>query len=129
MIEFPYPTSTGEALAFASAAATALLGLMLFVLPRLTLRAMGIGTVAGRDDAVAEIRSVMAGFLLAGGMGSIMFAQPFVYLVLGASWAITVLGRVVTAVVDRGLSRIQVLQTVIELLLAAGPLAYVFQLV
>jgi len=126
MFEFPYPTSPAEWLAFASAVATALLGLMLFVLPRLTLRAMGIGTVAGRDDAVAEIRSVMAGFLLAAGLGSIMFAQPFIYLVLGACWAVTVLGRIVTAFVDRAMSRIQVLQTVIEMLLAAGPLAYVF---
>ncbi len=126
MFEFPYPTSPAEWLAFASAVATALLGLMLFVLPRLTLRAMGIGTVAGRDDAVAEIRSVMAGFLLAAGLGSIMFAQPLIYLVLGACWAVTVLGRIVTAFVDRAMSRIQVLQTVIEMLLAAGPLAYVF---
>ncbi|MCP4318583.1 MAG: DUF4345 domain-containing protein [Hyphomicrobiales bacterium] len=126
MIEFCWPTTTGEMLAFGVAVMTIFFGLLLFFMPRFSFRILHLQTIEERPDAIAESRGTMAGFYLGCGLGCIMLAQPLIYLVLGMSWAFTALGRLAAIVFDRAGTPFNLVSVVIEALLAALPLAYVF---
>ena len=69
MIEFYWPGSTGEWLAFAVAVVTVGFGLLLFLMPRLSFGILRLQPVEGRADAIAEGRATMAGFYLGCGLG------------------------------------------------------------
>ncbi len=125
MIELYFPTTLGEWLAYAVAVITVLFGLLLFFLPRLSLRILHLQTHPDRPDAIAEARGTMAGFYLGCGLGCILLAQPLFYLLLGASWAFTALGRLTAIVFDRAASPFNLVSVVIEAVLALLPLAYV----
>ncbi len=124
-IEFYWPTTTGEMLAFAVAIITIVFGLLLLFMPRLSFRILHLQTIAERPDAIAEGRGTMAGFYLGCGLGAVILAQPLIYLVLGASWAFTALGRLTAIIFDRAGTPYNLVSVVIEALLAALPLAYV----
>lgn len=124
MIEFYWPSSTGEWLAFSSAVVTLFFGLLLFLAPRLSLRILRLQTAPGHPEAVSEARGTMAGFYLGSALAAMLLAQPLIYLVLGAGWAFTALGRLVSIVADRGLTTYNVVSVLIEAALAALPLAY-----
>ncbi|MEX3011650.1 DUF4345 family protein [Hoeflea sp. TYP-13] len=126
MIQIYWPSTTGETLAFAVAAITVFFGLLLFFMPRLSFRILHLQTMAERPDAIAEGRATMAGFYLGCGIGCILFAQPFLYLVLGLSWAFTALGRLTAIVFDRAGTPFNWVSVLIEAVLAALPLAFVF---
>ena len=126
MIEFYPPASTGEALAMAVALITILFGLLLFFMPRLCLRILHLQTMPERPDAIAEARGTMSGFYLGCGLGCILLAQPMLYVVLGASWAFTALGRLTAIAVDRAATPFNLVSVAIEAVLALLPLAYVF---
>ena len=125
MIQFYWPGTTGEWLAFAVAGITIAFGLILLVLPRLSFRILRLRPEAGHPDAIAEGRATMAGFYLSTGLCCLLFAQPFLYLVLGLGWAFTAFGRLVSILADRAGSRFNWLSVVFEAVLAALPLAYV----
>ena len=116
----------GEWLAFVAAAITVLFGMLLFLMPRLSLRILHLQTQPDRPDAIAEARGTMAGFYLGCGLGCILLAQPMLYIVLGASWAFTALGRLVAIVIDRAATPFNLVSVLVEALLALLPLAYVF---
>ena len=127
MVEIYWPQTLGEGLSFGVAAFTALLGFMAFVAPRVAFQ---IARIEARvPDAIAEGRASFGGVFLALGLGTIIFAQPFVTLVLGGVWAMTALGRIVSMIFDRAVSTYNIGATVLELLLAAaalaGPLGYI----
>ncbi|MEM6462730.1 MAG: DUF4345 family protein [Pseudomonadota bacterium] len=124
MVELYLPGSTGEALAFAVAVITVFFGLLLFFMPRLSLRILHLQTFPDRPDAVAEGRGTMAGFYLGCGLGCLVFAQPLLYVVLGASWAFTALGRLTAVVYDRAATPFNLVSAAIEVVLAILPLAY-----
>ena len=124
MIEFYLPGSLGEWLAFAVAVITICFGLLLYFMPRLSFRILHLQTFPDRPDAIAEGRGTMAGFYLGCGLGCLLFAQPLLYLVLGASWAFTALGRLTAIVFDRAATPINLVSVVIEAVLALLPLAY-----
>lgn len=124
MIEFYLPTSGGEWAAFAAAAITALTGLAALVAPRAILASLGLAPVADRPGAIAEGRSRLAGFPLAIGLCALLFAQPLVYLALGAGWAFSAIGRLVSVIVDRGNPGFNLTSAAVEIVLAAGPLLY-----
>ncbi len=126
MIEFYWPATTGEWLAFAVALITVGFGLLLFIMPRLSLRILRLQTMPDHPDAVAEGRGTMAGFYLASGLCCLVLAQPFLYLLLGLGWAFTALGRLLSILVDRAGSRFNGISLLIETVLAVLPLAYVF---
>lgn len=129
MIEFYWPTSPGEWLGWISAAITVFFGLLLLFAPRLSYRIMRITTVPEHPEAVAEGRATMAGFYLGVGLSAILFAQPLLYMALGAGWAFTAFGRLVSIVLDRGNTPFNWVSIACEAALAAAPLAFVFGLV
>jgi hypothetical protein len=124
MIEFYWPTTQGEWLAWSSALVTILFGLMLLFAPRLSLRILRLQTLPDHPEAVSEARATMAGFYLGVGICAMLFAQPLVYLALGGGWALTAFGRIISMMSDRGVTFYNVVSVVIEVLLAAGPLLY-----
>lgn len=125
-MEFYAPQSLGEWLTFASAAVTVLFGVFSLVMPRTTLRLLRLETSPGAPEAVSESRATIAGFYLGIGLTTILLAQPFLALALGAGWAFTAIGRIVSMVLDRGFTIFNAVSVVIEIMLAAGPLLYVF---
>jgi predicted membrane channel-forming protein YqfA (hemolysin III family) len=68
----------------------------------------------------------MAGFYLGVGLCAILLAQPFIYLTLGVSWLFTAFGRIISMLSDRGGTAFNWVSLVVELALAALPLAFVF---
>lgn len=124
MFEFYFPTSNGEWLAFASAVITIGFGVLLLVAPRLSFRIMRLETRPDHPEAVSEGRGTMAGFYLGVGICALLFAQPLIYLALGAGWAFTAFGRLVSMLLDRGLTLFNLISIVIEMALAALPLLY-----
>lgn len=126
MIEFYWPSSSGEWLAWCSAVITIVFGLLLFFAPRYSLGLLRLRTSPDHPEAVAEVRGTMAGFYFGLGISCILFTQPFLYLALGASWGFTAFGRLVSMMIDRGNTLFNRISIIIELLLAVLPLAYVF---
>ena len=123
-LEFPWPFTQGEWLAWSSAAVTILLGLILLFLPRTALRVLRLQTVPDHPEAASEARATMASFYLGLGISCILLAQPLLYMALGFSWTFTVFGRVVSMLSDRGNTLYNWISLVIELVLAALPLAF-----
>lgn len=128
MIEFYWPSSTGELLAFSSAAVTLIFGLMLLVIPRRSLNVLRLQTAPAHPEAVSEARGTMAGFYLGSALSAMLLAQPLIYLVLGAGWAFTAFGRLVSIVFDRGFTTYNLVSVLIEAALAAAPLLYAFSM-
>ncbi len=129
MIEFYWPSSAGEWLAWTSAAVTIVFGLMLLFTPHLSFRIMRLTTVPEHPEAISESRATMAGFYLGVGLSAILLAQPLLYMALGAGWAFTVFGRLVSIFADRGNTAFNWVSIACEAALAAAPLAFVFGLV
>ena len=124
MIEFYWPATQGEWLAWFSALITILFGLMLLFAPRLSLRILRLQTAPDHPEAVSEARGTMAGFYLGVGICAMLFAQPLIYLALGGGWAFTAFGRIISMMSDRGVTLYNLVSVVIEILLAAAPLLY-----
>lgn len=126
---FPWPMTNGEWLAFGSAAVTVLFGILLLFFPRLSLRALRLQPTEAHPEAVAEARATMSGFYLGTGLSAILFAQPFLYIALGASWLFTAFGRVVSMLSDRGNTLYNWISLILELALGLLPLAFVFAVI
>lgn len=124
MIEFYWPTAQGEWLAFSSAMVTVGFGLLLLFAPRLSLRILRLQTAPDHPEALSEARATMAGFYLGVGICAVLLAQPLIYLALGAGWAFTAFGRVLSMMSDRGVTLFNLVSVGIEALLAALPLLY-----
>ena len=124
MIEFYWPMTQGEWLAWSSALVTIGFGLVLMFAPRLSLRILRLQTAPNHPEAVAEARATMAGFYLGVGICAMLFAQPLIYLALGGGWAFTAFGRIISMMSDRGVTAYNLVSVVIEILLAAAPLLY-----
>jgi uncharacterized membrane protein HdeD (DUF308 family) len=123
-LAFPWPYSQGEWLAWSSAAITVLFGLITLFAPRLSLKALRLQTSPNHPEAVAESRATMSGFYLGVGLCCILLAQPLLYLTLGASWALTAFGRIVSMLSDRGNTAYNWIVLAMEIVLAALPLAF-----
>jgi hypothetical protein len=122
------PSSAGEWLAWTSAAVTIVFGLMLLFTPHLSFRIMRLTTVPEHPEAISESRATMAGFYLGVGLSAILLAQPLLYMALGAGWAFTAFGRLVSIFADRGNTAFNWVSIACEAALAAAPLAFVFGL-
>jgi hypothetical protein len=129
MIDFYFPTSTGEWFAFASAIVTIGFGVLLLVMPRLSLKILRLKTFDDVPSAVSESRATMAGFYLGVGFCCILLAQPLLYLALGVSWIITACGRIVSMVLDGGNTKYNWISWPIEALLGILPTLYVFGII
>jgi uncharacterized membrane protein HdeD (DUF308 family) len=122
--EFPWPFTQGEWLAWSSAAVTILFGLIMLFMPRIGLRILRLQTVPEHPEATSEARATMSGFYLGLGLCCILLAQPLLYMALGFSWLFTAFGRAVSMLSDRGNTLYNWISLVIELVLAALPLAF-----
>lgn len=118
------PQTPGEWLAWTSAVITIVFGLICFFAPRTTYSILRLQTRPDVPEALSESRATMSGFYLGVGIGAIVFQQPFVWLVLGAGWAFTALGRIVSIFADRGSTGFNWGSLAFEIALAAAPLAY-----
>lgn len=118
------PQTLGEWLAWSSAIITIIFGLICFLAPRTTYRILRLRTAEGVPEALSESRATMAGFYLGTGILAILFQQPFIWLVLGAGWGFTALGRLMSIVADRGNTGFNWGSLVFEAALSAAPLAY-----
>jgi len=127
---FPWPLSQGEWLAWSVAVVTVLFGLLLLFAPHVSLKIMRLQTTEKHPEAVAEARATMSGFYLGTGLICILFTpQPFLYMALGFSWLFTAFGRIISMLSDRGNTLYNWVSLVVELALAALPLAFVFEFV
>jgi hypothetical protein len=124
-MELYFPTELGEQLAFAAAAFTALAGFIIMFVPGYALRFFGLQARDGRPEGFAEGRS-MGGFYLGFGLSAIMLAQDWIYMALGASFAMAVFARIISILSDRSGTIANYLLLVVQAILAALPLLYVF---
>jgi hypothetical protein len=125
-MEFYFPTEFGEQLAFYAAAFAVVLGLFFMFAPGLTLRFFGLQPVGERKEGYALIRSIVAGFYLGSGASALLLAQPMVYLAFGASYGLAAFGLILSILSDQGATIRNLLLLVVQTILAALPLAYVF---
>ncbi|KQV73211.1 hypothetical protein [Rhizobium sp. Root1220] len=124
-MDFYFPTELGERLAFGAAAFTALVGLIIMFAPGYAMRLFGLAPREGRRDGYAEQRS-MGGFYLGFGLSALMLAQDWIYMALGAAFAMAAFARTVSLLSDKGSTMINYLLLVVQIVLAALPLGYVF---
>ncbi|MFN3548442.1 MAG: DUF4345 domain-containing protein [Mesorhizobium sp.] len=122
-LTLPWPTTTGEALAFASAVAAILAGLAALILPGIWAGLTG----EPRDRAVAaSALRAASGFPIGLGIAAIMLAQPLLYLALGAGWLFSAIGRAAALAFDRTAWGMGLVRLALDILLAALPLAHAF---
>lgn len=127
-MEFYFPTEFGEQLAFGAAAVAALIGALVMFAPGLTLKFFALQPREFRPEGYGAARS--AGGLIVGfSATALMLAQPTLYLAFGAAMALAAFGRILSIMSDRGNTLRNFLLLVVEILLAALPLFYVFGLV
>ncbi|MBJ6135529.1 DUF4345 domain-containing protein [Ochrobactrum sp. Q0168] len=125
-MEFYLPTTTGEWLAWSSAAVTAFAGLVMLFAPGITMKLLRLQPINARPEAFSSIRAVLGGPYLALGLGALIFAQPYLWIVLGVAWGFALFGRFISMMSDRGGTVYNWLAGIVEFLLAAGPLLYAF---
>lgn len=126
-LAFPWPATQGEWGAWVSALVAVIFGLVLLFAPHTALRALRLQTREGRPHAVAEARSTMAGFYLGLGICCLLLGnQPFLYNALGFSWLFAAFGRVISMLSDAGNKPYNWAALLVQLLLAALPLGFVF---
>jgi hypothetical protein len=85
---------------------TLVLGLIALLLPDLALKIMRLEPRMRHPFGRGEPRGTLAGFHIALGLSVLLTPQPpdFVVIMLGASWLLTGVGRLVSMVFDRGLT-------------------------
>jgi len=94
--------------------------------PRLSLRVLRLMPRDDHPEAVSEARATMSGFYLGLGLCALLLAQPLLYMALGFSWLFTAFGRLVSMLSDSGNTLYNWFSIVLELVLAALPLAFAF---
>ncbi|WP_337269345.1 AGROH133_08824 family phage infection protein [Oryzifoliimicrobium ureilyticus] len=122
-MELYFPTEFGERLAFLAAAVTALLGLFMMFAPGYAQKIQGLMPREGRRDGFAETRST-GGFYLGFGLAAICLAQDWIYMALGASFAMAVFARLISLLSDKGNTIANYLLLIAQIVLAALPLGY-----
>lgn len=125
-MEFALPVETGEQLAFGAAAFVVLIGLMMFLAPRFSLRLLGFETQATGTAPYSEMRSSLGGLYVGLGISAILVAQPFIYFALGCAFAVAAFGRLLSILLDRGANARNCILLVVQALLAILPLGYFF---
>ncbi|MGC0051575.1 DUF4345 domain-containing protein [Brucella pituitosa] len=125
-MEFYLPATTGEWLAWSAAVVTAFAGIVMLFAPGITMKLMRLQPINARPEAYSSIRAVLAGPYLGIGLGCLIFAQPFLWVVLGAAWGVALFGRFISMMSEKGATFYNIIAAVIEFALAAGPLLYAF---
>lgn len=124
-MELYFPTELGEQVAFICAAATAFLGLVAFLLPATVLRLSAFQVGEVRPEGYGSVRATGA-LHIPMGLAPIMLQQDTLYMTLGFALAFAALGRLLSWGLDRGFTPRNVAFFLLQVVLAGGPLAYVF---
>lgn len=120
------PTTLGEWIAWIPVLLTLCWGLLAMAMPRLALRMARLQVNENHPDAISEARSTLGGTFAGFALICLMFhPQPLLYMAFGTAFAFVVIGRIISFVFDRSLSKFNVALTIGEALAAIGPLAYV----
>lgn len=124
-MEFYFPTELNEQIAFVGCAVTALLGLFIFLFPGACLRlsAFQIGEV--RPEGYGSVRAAGARYMALGVL-PVLLAQDWFYMATGIVLALGAFGRLVSICFDRGVTSRNIAFFLLEGVLSAAPLAYVF---
>lgn len=123
-MELYFPTETGEQIAFVCAAITAVLGLVILIFPGLCLRLSAFHVGEVRPEGYGAVRSA-GGQYVALGVMPMLLAQDWFYMMLGAVLAVGAAGRLLSLVLDRGATGKNIAFLLLQVVLSAGPLAYV----
>lgn len=126
MTEIIIQQPVGAWAALVSAVITIVFGVICFFAPRTTYKILRLQTAEGVPEALSESRATMAGFYLGVGILAIVLSQPLLWLALGAGWAVTALGRLVSIIFDGGNTQFNWISIAMEAALAAGPLVYAY---
>lgn len=119
-----FPTELPEQLAFFGAGATALIGLLLFLLPGQALKLGGFSVGEVTADGYAGVRST-GGSYLGLGLTALLLAQDWLYLAVGAAMGLSALGRLIAVIADRGATARNLGLMLLQVAIAALPLGYV----
>ena len=125
-MQFYWPATSGEWVAWTSALITIGFGLLLLFAPRISLRILRLQTHPDHPEAIAEGRGTMAGFYLGLGICCILFAQPLLWVALGVCWGFTAFGRLISMLSDRGNTVYNWISIIIEIALALMPMAFAY---
>ena len=126
MMQFYWPATSGEWVAWTSALITIGFGLLLLFAPRISFRILRLQTHPDHPEAIAEGRGTMAGFYLGLGICCILFAQPLLWVALGVCWGFTAFGRLISMLSDRGNTVYNWISIIIEIALALMPMAFAY---
>jgi hypothetical protein len=124
-MEFYFPTEMNEQVAFIGCAATAVIGLLILVFPGMALRLSAFQVGEVRPEGYGSVRAA-GGRYIGLGIVPILLAQDWFYMATGVVLALGAAGRLVSVLVDRGLTPQNIAFFLLEVALSAGPLAYVF---
>lgn len=124
-MELYFPTETGEQIAFIFSAVTAVLGLIIFLFPGPCLRLSAFHVGAVTPEGYGSVRAA-GGQYVALGLTPILLAQDWFYMASGFVLAAGAAGRLVSFAFDRGLTPRNIAFFILQVVLATGPLAYVF---
>ncbi|WP_137133783.1 DUF4345 domain-containing protein [Rhizobium sp. FKY42] len=124
-MELYFPTELPERLAYLGACLLALHGLLQFALPSTALKLFGFSVGEVTPEGFATIRS-NGGLQLGLGLTALFLAQDWTYLALGVAAAVSVLGRLVSLIFDRGVTARNIAYVLFQIVTAALPLGYVF---
>ncbi len=130
MIEFVWPQTNGEWLAWLSAFYLIITGLSKFFFPRWWLRYFDMRITPDNPQMMAWMRGPMGGGNI--GFGSavmILHPQPLLYLALGSMFLFMAIGRLASLVIDKGYNLKNWGILVIEAMMGFLPLAYAFGLI
>lgn len=124
-MEFYFPTELGEQLAFGAACFSAVVGLFVMLAPGMAFSFLGLQIKEGRREGFAVGRSA-GGFLLGLSLAPLLLAQPMVYLAFGAAVALAAFGRLLSIMSDGGSVLKNIPLLIVQVVVAALPLGYVF---
>jgi hypothetical protein len=127
-IQFTMPQTLGEALAWATALSTFLIGLMVMFVPKVFMTLTGLSTT--RADGLAQLRGAFGGMLAGFGLACLMLSpQPLLYFALGLALSVAVLGRILSFLADKSRTVVNLSSMAFEAAGAFFTFAYVFGLI
>ncbi|MEL6948158.1 MAG: DUF4345 family protein [Pseudomonadota bacterium] len=122
MVELTIPDQWPEFMAWLTAVATVLIGIVIMVAPVPMMAWLGLAPT--RADGISEVRGPFGGVWVGLGLACVLLAQPFTYFALGLAFLVAVLGRLLSFVVDRSLTIHCAVATIFEALSAYFPLRF-----
>lgn len=122
-----WPSTLGAQLAQVAAIITFLMGFVFVVTAKPLGQRWGFAAREGRDGAIGELR-VAGGFLMGLGLGTYLFDQPHIYVILGGALGFAAFGRLLSmmSASDRAGGLVNFLLLLVQAALATAALVWLF---